>query len=100
MHNEINIVWQLGVDFALDNFAECPPHMRKIYHDLAEAVNMPRLAHPDNYIWPSSQVNMAIPQRHESSRCLSTSFMNACIIEEKFCREGSIRDGFLWRRSY
>ena len=39
--------FQLGVDFAVDNFAECPPYMRETYHELAEVVNMPRLAHPD-----------------------------------------------------
>ncbi|EPS99176.1 hypothetical protein FOMPIDRAFT_94869 [Fomitopsis schrenkii] len=60
------LLTKLGVDFALDNFAESPPYMRETYHELAEAVNMPRLAHPDNCIWPSSQVNMAVPQRHES----------------------------------
>ena len=32
--------FQLGVDFAVDNFAECPPYMRETYHELAEAVNM------------------------------------------------------------
>ena len=62
--------FQVGVDFAVDNFAECPPYMRETYHELAEAVNMPRLAHPDNCMWPSSQVNMAVPQRYESGKLI------------------------------
>ncbi|EPT00498.1 hypothetical protein FOMPIDRAFT_1049542 [Fomitopsis schrenkii] len=61
---------KLGIDFALDNFAECPPYMRETFHELAEAVNMPRLAHKDNCMWPSSQVNLAVPQRHESRQGL------------------------------
>ncbi|EPS96132.1 hypothetical protein FOMPIDRAFT_1053588 [Fomitopsis schrenkii] len=31
---------------------------------------MPRLAHKDNCMWPSSQVNLAVPQRHESRQGL------------------------------
>ena len=71
--NQTNKIYniQLGVDFAVDNFAECPPYMRETYHELAEAVNMPRLAHPDNCMWPSSQVNMAVPQRYESGKLIT-----------------------------
>ncbi|KAH9914548.1 uncharacterized protein B0H18DRAFT_1144304 [Fomitopsis serialis] len=66
-----SVLNNLGIDIALDGFAECPPYMRDTYHELAEAVNMPRLAHPGNCVWPSSQVNMAVPQRFESKNGLT-----------------------------
>ena len=51
---------------AIDGFKEVPDYIKNGLKMRADAVNMPRIGHPENFYWPSVQVNVATAERNDS----------------------------------